>query len=145
MMYDVWGRPDLQYVYNNPYKHGRPYPSKYVIPDYRLIPGKKGIDAVEFSFPIRLKIDKDRKVIITLPSWVDWFEEDTREVYEEKEVTVWCRMEIDKRGGVFFMSNLPKELELKYGSHVLKGVLFQNGFSERNRFWSDQGSLVFPR
>lgn len=41
MSYDIWTRPGLEYVYARPYKHGEPFPSKYIISDYELQLGLK--------------------------------------------------------------------------------------------------------
>ena len=141
MVYDTWSRQDLEYVYDNPRKHGRPFPSKYIISDYEVTDERNGVRVVKFSFPIPLKM-KGEEVIIPSIFWNNGFIDDNA-VYGMKEVRVQCEMDITPYGNVSFHSFLVGNTLLHHNLVAQKGVLLNFFPPNRKEFWSDKGSIVF--
>lgn len=97
MSYDIWTRPDLEYVYARPYKHGKPFPSMYFISNYRIATGTKDSTIIRFTFQMSLNMDGD-DIIVPHTSWYSQFE--NRVVYEVEQVPVCCKMVIVRNGDV---------------------------------------------
>nr|WP_288215093.1 hypothetical protein [uncultured Butyricimonas sp.] len=103
MSYDVWTRPDLEYVYARPYKHGEPFPSKYIISDYDVKMGQKDSVIVSFRFYLPVNMDENgmiypRKPWLREVSSPQWKEEE--KVCEIKLIRVRCQMTTARNGDV---------------------------------------------
>lgn len=97
MSYDIWTRPSLEYVYARPYKHGEPFPSMYIISNYRITTGAKDSTIIRFIFQMPLNMNGD-DIIVPRTSWYSQFE--NRIVYEVEQVPVCCKMVILRNGDV---------------------------------------------
>lgn len=114
MDYDVWTRPGLGYVYARPEKHGKPFPSKYIISNYEVTTGARDSTIIKFTFPMHLNLS-DGKIFIPRNEWFSLFLEEPK-VYEIKAIPVRCKMAIARNGdaSVYFIQEKEEKVIAYY-------------------------------
>ena len=118
MSYDIWTRPGLEYVYARPYKHGEPFPSKYIISDYEVTIGTKDSIIIRFTFRMSLNMNGD-DIIVPRTSWYSEFED--RVDYEVEQVPVCCKMVVVRNGDVvvYFVREKDRKTFVVYRGHFV--------------------------
>lgn len=106
MDYDVSVRPGLEYVYTQPYKHGEPFPSEYIISNYEIVNGIKDSVIVKFHFQLPVNMEGDKIVFLDRNPFryignigvSSPLPEKKNEFYEVKPAEMQCRMAIAYNG-----------------------------------------------